>query len=218
MPPTPGFIAAPNLDFDWLTHGFGLRGSTIPDGLTTVRQIHSDLVLDACGRVGEQIGEGDAIISGKPGVAIAIRTADCVPILIADSRTRMTACVHAGWRGTARNIVATVVERLAAEGCRPSDLSVAIGPSIGSCCYPVSADVARQFEAWLGKPGLGKRDFADGDRPDLPAINRIQLQNAGVREIWTSGECTFCNPERFYSFRREKENAGRMLSFIGRAV
>ncbi len=206
-------ITAPNLNFDWLTHGFGLRDSPLPDRLTTVKQIHSDLVLDACGRAGDQIGEGDAIISDAPDVTVGIRTADCVPILIADRLTRIVACVHAGWRGSAKNIAATTVARMEAAGSRAADLSVAIGPSIGSCCYEVSADVARQFEPWLQK-----RDYADGARLDLPAINRIQLEEAGVQDIWISGECTFCNPARFYSFRREKEQAGRMMSWIGRTA
>ncbi len=205
-------IEAPNLSFAWLEHGFGLRDSTPPPALTTVKQIHSARVLDACGRKGEQIGEGDAIISAEPGVAIAVRTADCVPILIADSRTRMIACVHAGWRGTAANIVGATIREMQSRGSRAEDLSVAIGPSIGSCCYEVGPDVAQHFQAW--RPDATALDV----RLDLPAINEAQLREAGVRQIWKSGECTYCRPDRFYSFRREKEQAGRMLSFVNRVA
>jgi hypothetical protein len=201
-------ITAPNLGFSWLAHGFGLRDSAPPAGLTTVRQVHSARVLDACGKKGEQIGDGDAIISSEPGVGIGIRTADCVPILVVDPTTRNIACVHAGWRGTAANIVGETVDALRSRGCRPSDLHVAIGPSIGSCCYEVGADVARQFGQW--------RSNDDSLTLDLPAINEVQLNAAGVREIWKSGECTYCQPARFFSFRREKEQAGRMLSFVSR--
>jgi hypothetical protein len=206
-------ITAPNLDFPWLTHGFGLRDSMPPPDLTTAHQIHSARVLDACGRKGERIGEGDAIVSTEPGVAIGIRTADCVPILLADPGTRMVACVHAGWRGTAANIAAATIQALESRGCRASDLAVAIGPSIGSCCYEVGPEVARHFKQW-------RLDDDTDHRPslDLPAINETQLREAGVAQIWKSGECTYCRPERFFSFRREKERAGRMLSFVSRLV
>ena len=203
-------ITAPNLEFSWLIHGFGLRDTVPPPGLTTVHQIHSARVLDAHGRKGEQIGEGDAIISGEACVTIGIRTADCVPILLADPRTRTVACVHAGWRGTAANIVGATVEAFRSRGCQASDLRVAIGPSIGSCCYEVGPEVACHFKKWR---------LGDQIRTlDLPAVNEIQLTEAGVREIWKSGECTYCQPERFYSFRREKEQAGRMFSFVNRLV
>jgi hypothetical protein len=204
-------IIAPNLDFPWLSHGFGLRDSVPPPELTTVKQIHSACVLDACGRKGEQLGEGDAIISARPGVTIGIRTADCVPILVADPETRMVACVHAGWRGTAANIIVAAVAELRSRGAEAKDLCVAIGPSIGSCCYEVGPEVARRFDRWRLSGHNGNRSSLD-----LPAINETQLLEAGVRKIWKSGECTYCNPGRFFSFRREKEQAGRMLSFVSR--
>ncbi len=204
-------ITSPNLDFSWLAHGFGLRDSVPPPDLTTVKQIHSATVLDACGRRGQQIGEGDAIVSSEAGVAIGIRTADCVPILIADSETRVVACIHAGWRGTAANIARQTIDVLRSGGSQPKNLHVAIGPSIGSCCYEVGPEVAAHFETWCQKA-------ASVEKPtlDLRAINESQLREAGVLQIWKSQECTFCQPARFFSFRREKERAGRMLSFVSR--
>jgi YfiH family protein len=213
MKTTP-VITSPNLDFPWLTHGFGLRDGLcpIPPGeLTTAKQIHSARVLDAAGRKGEQIGEGDAIVSADAGVAAGIRTADCVPILLADSETRIVACVHAGWRGTAANIIRATVEAMQSRGCRPENLHVAIGPSIGSCCYEVGAEVARHFETWRKAVGSGEKLTLD-----LPAINEGQLLETGVRQIWKCGECTYCHPDRYYSYRREKEQAGRMISFVSR--
>lgn len=211
------WITSPILGLVWLEHGFGLRNSPLPDsltnGLTTVQQVHSARVLDACGRRGERIGEGDAIISAEPGVAIGIRTADCVPILLADPRTRIVACVHAGWRGTAANIIGATIDALRSRGCRPDDLCVAIGPSIGSCCYEVGPDVAGCFEKWRPAVNIGSSSTLD-----LPEINQIQLHETGVRQIWKSGECTFCRPDRFFSFRREREKAGRMISFVNRLV
>jgi polyphenol oxidase len=206
-------ITAPNLDFPWLAHGFGLRDSIPPPELTTVKQIHSARILDACGRKGEIIGEGDAIFSDEAGVAIGIRTADCVPILLADPETRIVACVHAGWRGTAENIIGATVDALRSRGCQAKDLRVAIGPSIGACCYEVGPDVAHRFDMWRAID-----DNDDGSSLDLPAINQAQLVEAGVRHIWKSGECTYCQPGRFFSFRREKEQAGRMLSFVSRVA
>lgn len=210
-------IQAPNLNFDWLAHGFGLRDSVPPPELTTAKQIHSARVLDACGRKGEQIGEGDAIISSAAGVAVGIRTADCVPILLVDpglvdSSHRMVASIHAGWRGTAANIVGATVAEMLSRGARPEDLRAAIGPSIGSCCYEVGAEVTQALSRW--QPELADRKTPT--KVSLPAINAIQLREAGVSNIWISGECTFCNPERFFSFRREHEEAGRMLTFVSR--
>jgi len=210
-------ILAPNLNFDWLAHGFGLRNSVPPTELTTAKQIHSAHVLDACGKKGERIGEGDAIISSEPGVAVGIRTADCVPIILVDPGLvdpghRMVASIHAGWRGTAANIVGATVAEMRLRGARPGDLRAAIGPSIGSCCYEVGPEVTQALSPW--QPELGEAKIPT--KVNLPAINAIQLREAGVRDIWISGECTYCNPERFFSFRREKEEAGRMLSFVSR--
>jgi YfiH family protein len=206
-------IRSPLLDLEWLTHGFGTRESPPPPDLTTAKQIHSAQVLDACGRRGEQIGEGDAIVSAEPGVAIGIRTADCVPILLADPETRIVACAHAGWRGTAANIAAATVDRMKALGADPKNIVAAIGPSIGPCCYEVSPETAAHFGRWRN-PATGE----EKPRLDLPAINERQLMEAGVHRIWKSGECTYCRADRYFSFRREKERAGRMLSFVSRTL
>jgi YfiH family protein len=131
-----------------------------------------------------------------------------VPILLVDTSTRVVAAIHAGWRGTAENIAAGAVRELAARwNTRPENLRAAIGPSIGVCCYAVGPEVANRFERWI--PVTTDRHL------DLRAVNEMQLRAEGVADIWRSGECTFCMPDRFFSFRREREHAGRMLSFIG---
>ncbi|MGD1069953.1 MAG: peptidoglycan editing factor PgeF [Bryobacteraceae bacterium] len=206
-------LRAPNLAvFDWLVHGFGLRESSYPVPITTVQQIHSGLVVEASEPASEPIAEADGIVTRRSGLLIGVRTADCVPILIADERTRAAASIHAGWRGTAYSIaIAGVNEMTARYGSRPEDLHAAIGPAIGPCCFEVGPDVAHRFAAW-------NPDLAETGQPahiDLPAINEMQLRAAGVSDIWQARECTFCAPGRFFSFRREKEQAGRMLSFIG---
>lgn len=202
--------AANLLDLEWLEHGFGDRDSAPPEGVRTVRQIHSAIVLDAA--VAEEGDTADALVSDRPGMRVGIRTADCVPILLVDPTIRVVAAVHAGWRGSAGNIAAAAVNEFTARwNSRPENLRAAIGPSIGGCCYEVGAEVAHRFETW--RPEL---KHASGPvHLDLPAINEAQLRATGVRNIWRSGECTFCVPGRFYSYRRERERAGRMVSFIG---
>lgn len=200
-------ITAPNLDgIGGLHHGFGLRNSVYPIGITTVKQNHSALVIDAAECPGEIVRQGDALISNAKGVLAGVKTADCVPILLVDTSTHAVAAVHAGWRGTAARIVAAVLREMAAKwGVKPRNVRAAIGPAIGVCCYEVGPDVASRF-------GM---DVSSPVHLDLPFLNERQLREAGVRDIWKSGECTFCNAQRFFSFRREKENAGRMISFVG---
>jgi polyphenol oxidase len=206
-------LKAPNLSpYDWLAHGFGLRDSVYPEAVTTLKQIHSGLVLEAVPPGGDRFSEGDGLVTNTPGMLVGVRTADCVPILIADDRTRAVASVHAGWRGTAQNIVGAAVRELITRfGSRAEDLHAAVGPSIGPCCYEVGVEVARQFDT--PEP---ERGTAQGPRKiDLPGINEIQLRDAGVTDVWVAHECTFCESAKYYSFRREKEHAGRMMSFVG---
>jgi polyphenol oxidase len=188
----------------WATHGFGTRQPAPgPDSVSTVKQTHSNLVLLA-DRPGV-LGEGDALITNHPGLAIAIRTADCYPILLTDSKNKAIAAIHAGWRGTAALIVVKTLEKMkAAFETKPNDVSAAIGPGIGVCCYEVGEEVARQFLV-EGRTHL-----------DLASENRKQLEAAGVpsQNIEALGVCTFCDAERLFSYRREKEKAGRMTSFI----
>ncbi len=185
-----------------LVHGFGDRFSTYPDGITTARQIHSAIVQDAAC----PLGEGDALVSNRPGVLVGVRTADCVPILLVDPAAGIVAAIHAGWRGTAQGIVPEAVRVVCSrEHTDPRHLRAAIGPAIGVCCYEVGPEVARRF-------GI---ETAAAVHLDLPGINEMQIRNAGVSDIWKSEECTFCTVDRFYSFRREREAAGRMMSLVG---
>lgn len=200
-------LTAPNLSaLPWLTHGFGQRDSVYPDKMTTVKQIHSCRVMEAPAAGDERVAEADALVAQQPGLVVGVRTADCVPVLLADYKTKAVAAVHAGWRGTAGAIVAATIRELEARyGAHPEDIVAAIGPSIGPCCYEVGPELVRAFQKWTG---------SESRMLDLPAINALQLRETGVTDIWMAGECTFCN-RSYHSFRREKEQAGRMLSFIG---
>lgn len=160
----------------------------------------------------------DAILTDRPGLAIGIKTADCVPILMVDPVRRVIGAVHAGWKGTSLGIAGKAVDALASRFLsKPSDLIVAVGPAIGPCCYQVDKTV---FEA-MGDPSGPNSLF----RPcreegkwmlDLPLANRLQVERKGVSpgNIVTSGFCTACRGDLFFSHRREKGKTGRHLNFI----
>ena len=199
----------------WLEHGFGTRhaGAWVDGAVASLRQVHSDRCVYAGGRTG-CLGEGDALISDRPGQWLVIRTADCLPVLFADQRLKAVAAAHAGWRGTVRQIAARTVEALGTRfGSRPEDLVVAIGPGICAACYSVGPEVARQFEPWFPE----RIDLEHSARIDLAEANRRQLLAAGVPEgnIVAGAPCTACRPEEFFSHRRNPAKASRMVSAIG---
>src|SRR5579883_2911524 len=142
-------LTAPNLaSLPWLTHGFGWRDSEYPAGIRRIRQIHSATIVEASSA--DSAAEGDGLITSEPGMVVGIKTADCVPVLLADPVSHAVAAVHAGWRGSAQNIASAAVNELVTRyGARAQDLHAAIGPSIGVCCYEVSPEVARQFSSWI---------------------------------------------------------------------
>lgn len=193
---------------DWIEHGFGTRTAPLSqEGMASLKQIHSALcvVADAGCVDHHQRNQGDALITDRAGLAVSVRTADCYPILLADPVTRAVAAVHAGWRGTAARVVQETIARMHREfGTQPADLFAAIGPGIGECCYEVGEEVARQFG----------RESAGGI--DLAAANRGQLLEAGVLpgRIHSLDLCTYCESRQFHSYRRDKDAAGRMISYI----
>ncbi len=177
-----------------------------PPDIVTIHQVHSTCVIANHGKPARP-EPADALMENTPGIAIGVKTADCVPILLADPVRRAVAAVHAGWRGTAGSIVPAAIRAMASEfGTRPEDLRAAIGPSIGPCCFEVGPEVAREF----GVISAGRVHL------DLRAINARQLEAAGVEHenISLDGECTKCQPEKYHSFRRDREAAGRMISWI----
>jgi len=217
-----------------------------------LRQIHSDIVHcvgrpESAGSASAPPGiplQGDALISREPGVVLAVQTADCVPILLADPRRRAIAAVHAGWRGTLSRIAEKTLGRMAMEfSTRPEDVIAALGPGIGQCCYEVGGDVAKEFQAqfpsardwfegpfdalasgendpnwlpWLTMRPPGHAPPAPRVRLDLIAANRAILSAAGVpaENIASSGYCTSCHTDLFFSYRRER-TSGRMMAVIG---
>lgn len=187
------------------------RAAGIPrESLRGARQVHGDRVLlVGRGEVGPE-EEADALHAVEPGLAVSVKTADCVPILLYEADSGEAVAVHAGWRGTRAAIVRRAVESLVSRGGRPERILAAIGPAIGPCCYEVSHELAAEFRAAYGE------EAAVGRRLDLPGINRLLLLRAGVPEdrIDLLRACTACDPERYFSHRRDAGRTGRHLSFV----
>jgi YfiH family protein len=212
-----------------------------------LRQIHSDLIyLVGAGEVpqGANAPQGDALITSEPGVLLAVQTADCIPILLADTKHRAVAAIHSGWRGTSQRIALKTLGRMRMEfGTRAEDLVAAIGPGIGACCYQVGHQVIREFAAkfpdardwfdgpfellekgdadsnwlpWLTMRPPGHAPPAPAAQLDLLAANRAILHQAGIplAKISTSDLCTGCRADLFFSYRRER-TTGRMMAAIG---
>jgi YfiH family protein len=192
----------------------------------------------------ETAQQGDALITLEPGVLLVVQTADCVPILLADPKRRAIAAIHSGWRGTVRRIAAKALGRMQMVfGTKPGDVVAALGPGIGQSCYEVGTEVAAEFRArfpnardWFEGP-FDRLADSDNDpnwlpwltmKPpghppppprvhlDLIAANRAILEAAGIpaRNISSSGLCTACRGDLFFSFRKER-TTGRMMAAIG---
>lgn len=213
-----------------IVHAFSTRGTSGPTAAELLaaaglgshpavmpRQVHGARVLrlgPAAPAAGE---EADAIVAHRAdrpvGVPI-VRTADCLPILLADSGSAAVATVHAGWRGTAAGVVRKAVDELRRMGIPAERLVAAIGPGIGPCCYEVGPEVESAAAAALtgAHPPL-----AAGRHLDLALANRLQLREAGVRDraIHAAPWCTACRPDLFHSYRRDGPGAGRALACIG---
>lgn len=205
------FLCCPKLAALGVEHGFGTRRSRdalLPE-LVQVKQVHGTDVLRA--PLAEADARGDALWTSTPGVAVAVRTADCVPILLVDQRGRGVAAVHAGWRGSAAGIAARAVAVLCSGiGAEPSELRAAIGPHIGPCCYEIDGPVLAAIQ---------DPDVFSPARPghaylNLFELNRRQLVRAGLVEdsISSVQVCTSCDV-RFESYRRDRA-AGRMLHYV----
>lgn len=196
----------------------------LPAEMVTLKQIHTTNVLlirrgDAYVPPAECI-RGDAIVSDCPGVLVAVKTADCLPVLVAAPRKGIVAAVHAGWRGSEAGILGRVLRRLIGHfGVAPGELRLAFGPSARACCYEVDKELAQRFAAHFGQDAV--RQAGDRMHLDLVAVNRLQAQKAGLaaEQMDDLCACTLCSqaPE-FYSFRRQGRAAGRLLNYIGLAA
>lgn len=166
--------------------------------------------------------EADGLVTGIPNLLLGIQAADCVPVLVADTRRRVVAAFHAGWRGTVAGIVEQGITRLSAEfGSAPQDLTAAIGPAIGVCCYAVGEEVETRFRQAFPYASPLFEQHPDATHLDLAEANRRQLLAAGLptKGIFLSGQCTACTRldgrRRFFSHRAEQGFTGRAMGLIG---
>jgi polyphenol oxidase len=210
--------------------------------LAQSRQIHSAIIhrVDA---VPAHALPGDGMITNSAGLLLAIKTADCVPVLVADVKRRVVGGFHAGWRGTAARVVEKGVGEMRRQfGSTPRDLRAAIGPCIRRCCYSVGPEVRAQFESqfsygdelfdevfdanaihvkypllFLNQRAPGHGDLGPEIHLDLVAANMRQLEDAGVRaeSITVVDGCTACDTRTFFSHRAEFGKTGRMMAVIG---
>jgi YfiH family protein len=213
--------------------------------LVDVHQIHSNLVLlaRAADASRKKPRSADGLMTDEPGLLVGIRTADCIPILVADRKRRAVAAFHAGWRGTVLRIVESGIGRMRLQfGSRPEDLVAAIGPGIGPCCYSVGEEVLSSFESQFSYARELFREVYDADpvRTKYPLLfmtqrapghseigpslhlnlveaNRRQLLAAGLKpsSVKLIGGCTSCHRDLFFSHRGSEGHAGRMMSVIG---
>ena len=180
-----------------------------PDDVVNARQIHSDIVVrvDEKNRgnlaVKDASPECDALITDTPGMALYVSTADCTPILLWDSVTGAVGAAHAGWRGTASAIGAKTVDAMVRQlGSKPENIHAAIGPSIGQCHFETDADVPdAMVEAFGEEAKAFIRQAGNKYYVNLKEINALALRRAGVTHIEISGDCTMCQPDRFWSHR-----------------
>ncbi|MBM4336037.1 MAG: peptidoglycan editing factor PgeF [Deltaproteobacteria bacterium] len=207
-----GLQRSRQLDEIGVEHGFGTLHSVpiTPTDVVFAKQVHGATLVRA--EPGAARVEADALWTDRPGTAVGVVTADCVPILIAHQSGRFVCAVHAGWRGSAARIAARSVRALVEETrCRVEELRAAIGPHIGPCCYEVDGPV---LEA-IPDPGVYRASPRPGRALlDLFALNRLQLEIAGIpeRQIERIGGCTACDPDLYPSYRRDR-GSGRLLHF-----
>jgi YfiH family protein len=183
--------------------------------LVRATQVHGNrvVVIDALPAPGETMDAGpcDALVTRLSGVGLVIQTADCVPILLAGEGA--IGAVHAGWRGAAAGVVGAAADAFLSLAGNRGSVSAWLGPSIGACCYEVGPEVAGRFPGGFARPSRDGKYILD-----LAGAVRRHLEDAGIPPANVSGHdgCTMCGGERFASYRRDREKAGRMIALIAR--
>jgi len=190
-----------------------------PSRLYVVTQVHGRDVVRVAGDEARDLvfeRRADAIVTRARGVACGVKTADCVPVLVGDEASGAVAAIHSGWQGTEKDVVGAGIEALIEHVGGEADLVAAIGPHIRVCCFEVGEDVAERLARCSPAQGVVDRTRSSRPHVDLTRIVKAQLVAAGVRAdaIDDVPGCTEHDAHLFFSYRRERENAGRMLAAI----
>jgi purine-nucleoside/S-methyl-5'-thioadenosine phosphorylase / adenosine deaminase len=181
----------------------------------TILHVRADLLGQGPPEGKPTVGEADGLVTTDPGVVLAVLTADCAPVLLADPRAGVVGAVHAGWRGLAAGVVEAGVAALAELGADPGATIGLVGPSVGGCCYAVGPEVV---EAVGGRYPAALATTRDGRPAVDPAAGAAQaLAQAGVGQVRVAGECTVDLEERFFSHRRDNGRTGRQAGLIALA-
>lgn len=186
------------------------------DQLVVTRHVHGTAVWQV-GEPASEPSEYDGLVCDQPGKVLGAFAADCIPMVFADPVARVSGAAHAGWRGTVGGVAANVVARMAALGCRPADIRVVLGPSIGPCCFEVGPEVVAEFRQVFGRQGGLVVPGPRKEHIDLRVASRAVLHQAGVaaEHIDSTPPCTLCEPARFFSYRRDGLEGGVHMGFIG---
>jgi YfiH family protein len=189
------------------------------DRLYVVTQVHGRVATLVRGdEAREEVlrRKADVVLSRTPGVACCVKVADCVPVLVADRDSGAVAAIHSGWQGTVANVVEAAITALRREVSSRGDLVAAIGPHIEVCCFEVGEDVAEKLAACAAEVGVVERHRGPRPHVDLRKVVRAQLRSMGLRDesIDDVSGCTKCDKERFFSYRRDRDHSGRLLSAI----
>ncbi len=192
------------------------HGGFSSDDLLVTKHVHGTKVWT----VGEDLPdppEFDGLVSAAPGKVLGAFAADCIPLVFADAEGRVCGAAHAGWRGTVGKVAVGVAEAMVRQGASMERIKVALGPSIGVCCFEVGHELVEEFSAaFPGTEGL----VVDGpvkEHIDLRVATRVQLEAVGIlpENIDDTPPCTKCHPERFFSYRRDGQAGGVHMGYIG---
>jgi YfiH family protein len=190
-----------------------------PNHLVTVTQVHGSVVegFDSNSAVSDfQAREADAVFGRCGAFGLAVRTADCVPILVGCTKTGWAAAIHAGWRGLVSGIIPRTIESMVRQGCPPQTLVACIGPHIGADAFEVSEEVATRLDSIAPHAGATRRVVGSKPHVSLRLIAEAQLlaSGLGAASIEALNVCTYSNKRDFFSFRRDGTPGGRQLSVI----
>lgn len=196
----------------------GAMGVTL-DKLVTVHQTHSSDVVTVEAPLGTPRPEADAMVTATPGLALGILTADCEPVLFADREAGVIGAAHAGWKGALDGVLEATLDAMEALGARRENTAAVIGPTISQDAYEVGPEFVARFV--IDDPDHARFfKTGDGDRShfDLPAFGIHRLRRAGVGHAEWTGDCTYTDSDRFYSYRRSvhrlEADYGRLISAI----